>query len=77
MRSGKFRDADYLEHIAKRIERIERATSGVDLSGFLRNHDLQAAVGRLRQLVKDNERSEPQRHAQSEKEPDSREDRGQ
>ena len=37
MTSKKFRDADYLEHIASRIARIERATSGVDLAGFLEN----------------------------------------
>lgn len=138
MRSKQFRDSDLLEHIANRIVRIERATSGVDLAGFLGNEDLQAAieryievigeaagklgqhtrdlapdvpwsqvigarsvivhgyaeiepdriwdivkshvpslqvaVGRLRQLINENERPEPQRHAQSEEEPDRRED---
>lgn len=120
--------------------RIERATSGVDLAGFLGNEDLQAAieryievigeaagnlsqhtrdlapdvpwsqvigarsvivhgyaeiepdriwdivkshipslrvaVGRLRQLVNEKERAEPQRHVQSEEEPDPRKDLG-
>ncbi len=116
MRSRKFRDSDYLEHIVNRIVRIERATSGVDLAGFLGNEDLQAAVeryievigarnvivhgyaeiepdriwdivkshipslgaavGRLRQLINENGRAEPQRDAQSEEEPDRREDPG-
>ena len=51
MRSGKFRDSDYLEHIANRIVRIERATSGVDLDGFLGNEDLQAAVERYIEVI--------------------------
>lgn len=140
MRSKKFRDPDDLEHIADRIVRIERATSGVDLAGFLGNEDLRAAieryievlgeaagklsqhtrdlapdvpwsqvigarnvivhgyaeiepdriwdsvkshvpslqvaVARLRQLVNEKERAEPQRRAQSEQEPDRREDPG-
>ncbi len=132
--------SDYLEHIANRIVRIERATSGVDLAGFLRNADLRAAielyievigeaavklsqhtrdlapdvswsqvigarnvivhgyaeiepdriwdivkshvpslgvaVGRLRQLVNEKERAEPQRHVQSEDEPGRRREPG-
>lgn len=51
MRSRKFRDSDYLEHIANRIVRIERATSGVDLAGFLGNEDLQAAVERYIEVI--------------------------
>lgn len=70
MRSGKLRDADYLEHIANRIARIERATAQVDLAGFLGNEDLQAALERYI--------TEPQRQAHSQ-EPESahhREDLG-
>ena len=51
MTSKKFRDADYLEHIASRIARIERATSGVDLAGFLENEDLQAAIERYIEVI--------------------------
>lgn len=51
MRSKKFRDSDYLDHIADRIARIERATSGVDLTGFLANQDLQAAVERYIEVI--------------------------
>ncbi len=51
MRSKKARDSDYLEHIANRIARIERATSGVDLAGFLGNEDLQAAVERYIEII--------------------------
>ncbi len=51
MRSRKFRDSDYLEHIANRIVRIERATSGVDLAGFLGNEDLQVAVERYIEVI--------------------------
>ncbi len=51
MRSKKVRDSDYLEHIANRIARIERATSGVDLAGFLGNEDLQAAVERYIEII--------------------------
>ena len=51
MRSPKFRDSDYLEHIANRIARIERATSGVDSAGFRANEDLQAAVERYIEIV--------------------------
>ena len=51
MRSKRFRDFDYLEHIGNRIRRIERATSGVDLAGFLDNEDLQAAVERYLEVI--------------------------
>jgi len=51
VRSKRFRDSDYLEHIANRIVRIERATSGVDLAGFLGNEDLQAAVERYIEVI--------------------------
>ena len=51
MRSKKVRDSDYLEHIANRIARIERATSGVDLAGFLGNEDLQAAGERYIEII--------------------------
>ena len=51
MRSKRFRDSDYLEHIASRIVRIERATSAVDLAGFLGNEDLQAAVERYVEVI--------------------------
>jgi uncharacterized protein with HEPN domain len=49
--SRKVRDSDYLEHIANRIVRIERATSGVDLAGFLGNEDLQAAIERYIEVI--------------------------
>jgi uncharacterized protein with HEPN domain len=49
--SKKYRDCDYLEHIASRIARIERATSKVDLAGFLGNEDLQAAVERYIEVI--------------------------
>lgn len=51
MRSGKFRDGDYLEYMADRMVRIERATSGVDLAGFLANEDLQAAIERYIEVI--------------------------
>lgn len=51
MRSKRFRDSDYLEHITDRIVRIERATSGVDLAGFLGNEDLQAAIERYIEVI--------------------------
>lgn len=51
MRSAKFRDSDYLEHIANRVARIERATGQVDLAGFLKNEDLQAAVERYIEVI--------------------------
>lgn len=51
MRSKRFRDLEYLEHIANRILRIERTTSGVDLAGFLGNQDLQAAVERYIEVI--------------------------
>jgi uncharacterized protein with HEPN domain len=51
VRSKRFRDSDYLEHITDRIVRIERATSGVDLSGFLGNEDLQATVERYIEVI--------------------------
>lgn len=51
MRSKKFRDFDYLDHIANRIGRIERATSGIDLAGFLGNEDLQAAIERYIEVI--------------------------
>lgn len=51
MRSKRFRDFDYLERIANRIERIERATSGVDLAGFLGKEDLQAAIERYIEVI--------------------------
>lgn len=51
MRSQKFRDSDYLEHIASRIARIERATSGVDFTGFRSNEDLQAAIERYIEVI--------------------------
>lgn len=51
MSSQKVRDSDYLEHIANRIARIERATSGVDLAGFLGNEVLQAAVERDIEII--------------------------
>ena len=51
MSSRKVRDSDYLEHIANRIVRIERATSGVDLAGFLGNEDLQAAIDRYIEVI--------------------------
>lgn len=51
MRSQKLRDSDYLEHIANRIARIERATSGVDSAGFRVNEDLQAAVERYIEVI--------------------------
>lgn len=51
MRGKKFRDGEYLEHIAERIARIERATSGVDLAGFLGNQDLQAAIERYVEVI--------------------------
>ena len=51
MSSRKVRDSDYLEHIANRIVRIERATSGVDLAGFLGNEDLQAAIERYIEVI--------------------------
>jgi len=51
VRSKRFRDSDYLEHIASRIVRIERATSAVDLAGFLGNEDLQAAVERYVEVI--------------------------
>ena len=51
MRSKRFRDSDYLEHIASRILRIERATSEVDLAGFLGNDDLQAATERYIEVI--------------------------
>jgi uncharacterized protein with HEPN domain len=51
VRSKRFRDFDYLEHIGNRITRIERATSGVDLAGFLDNEDLQAAVERYLEVI--------------------------
>ena len=51
MRSRTFRDCDYLELIASRRVRIERATSGVDLAGFLANEDLQAAIERYIEVI--------------------------
>ena len=51
MRSKKGRDCDYLEHIANRIVRIQRATSGVDLAGFRGNEDLQAAIERYIEVL--------------------------
>ena len=51
MRSGTFRDCDYLELIASRRVRIERATSGVDLAGFLANEDVQAAIERYIEII--------------------------
>jgi uncharacterized protein with HEPN domain len=51
VRSKRFRDPDYLQHIADRIVRIERATSGVDLAGFLGNEDLQAAIERYIEVI--------------------------
>lgn len=51
MRSQKFRDSDYLEHIANRIARIERATSGVDSAGFRANENLQAAIERYIEVI--------------------------
>ncbi|HEX5208521.1 MAG TPA: DUF86 domain-containing protein [Steroidobacteraceae bacterium] len=51
MRSQKLRDSDYLEHIANRIARIERATSGIDSAGFRVNEDLQAAVERYIEVI--------------------------
>ena len=51
MRSQKLRDSDYLEHIANRIARIERATSGVDSAGFRANEDLQAAIERYIEVI--------------------------
>ncbi len=51
MRSRKFLDSGYLDHIANRIERIERATAGVDLAGFLGNEDLQAAIERYIEVI--------------------------
>lgn len=51
VRSQKFRDSDYLEHIANRIARIERATSVVDSAGFRVNEDLQAAVERYIEVI--------------------------
>lgn len=51
MRSKRFRDFDYPDHIANRILRIERATSGVDLAGFLDNEDLQAAIERYIEVI--------------------------
>lgn len=35
MRSKSLRDLDYLEHIANRIARVERATSSMELADFL------------------------------------------
>ncbi len=51
MNARKYRDSDYLEHIAIRVARIERATSGVDLAGFLGNEDLQAAIERYIEVI--------------------------
>ena len=51
MRSKKGRDSDYLEHIANRIVRIQRATSGVDFAGFRGNEDLQAAIERYIEVL--------------------------
>lgn len=51
MNSKKSRDADYLEHIADRIGKIERATSGVDLAAFLQSDDLQAAIERYIEVI--------------------------
>ena len=51
MKSKKFRDSEYLDHIADRIARIERATSNVNLAGFLSNQDLQAAIERYVEIV--------------------------
>ena len=51
MKSQKLRDSDYLEHIANRIARIERATSGVDSAGFRGNEDLQAAIERYIEII--------------------------
>lgn len=51
MRSKRFRDLDYLEHIGDRIARIERATTGVDLAGFVADQDLQAAVERYIEVI--------------------------
>lgn len=51
MTSKQYRDSDYLEHIASRIARIERATSNVDLAGFLSNEDLRAAVERYIEVI--------------------------
>lgn len=51
MRSKKFRDSDYLEHIANRIARIERATSRINRADFLGNQDLQAAVERYIEVI--------------------------
>ena len=51
MRSRKFWDSDYLEHIANRIARIERATSGVDFAGFRGNEDLRAAIERYIEVI--------------------------
>ena len=51
MKSQKFRDSDYLEHIANRIARIERATSRVDFAGFRGNEDLQAAIERYIEVI--------------------------
>ncbi|MGH9622823.1 MAG: HepT-like ribonuclease domain-containing protein [Bryobacteraceae bacterium] len=51
MRSQTSRDTDYLEHIANRIARIERATSGVDFAGFRGNEDLQAAIERYIEVI--------------------------
>lgn len=51
MRSKKFRDPDYLDHIADRIARIERATSSMDFPGYLQNQDLQAAIERYIEII--------------------------
>jgi uncharacterized protein with HEPN domain len=51
LRSGKFRDSDYLDHISDRIARIERATAGLDLAGFLGNEVLQAALERYIEVI--------------------------
>lgn len=51
MRSNNRLDSDYLEHIANRIARIERATSGIDLANFLANEDLQASIERYIEVI--------------------------
>ncbi|MBW8079255.1 MAG: DUF86 domain-containing protein [Gallionella sp.] len=51
MRAKKFRDPEYLDHIADRIARIERATSHADLADFRSNQDLQAAIERYVEVI--------------------------
>jgi uncharacterized protein with HEPN domain len=83
VRSKKFRDSDYLEHIANHGARnvIVHGYAEIEpdrIWDIVKSHipSLGVAVGRLRQLINEKGRAELQRDAQSEEEPDRREDLG-